>query len=391
MFIDGIRALAALYVTIHHEVLQYYKIPTIYGFHFIKKNLLKFFLAGHYAVALFIVVSGFSLMISVTRHNHTLKDGALDFFKRRCIRILPPYYCAMLLSLLLIWTIIGHPTGFNWDNSLPVTGFDIVMHLLLLHDFLRPGAWHINHVFWSISVEWRIYFFFPLLVILWRRFGALTTVIFSVGLSLLGLGFLLVLSNYTPNVNFLEGVHPFIILFALGMLAADLSLSDKPRAVFVAARYRALPVWQRLALLLALLALAVYTGRMDGHEMLMMPVSDISAGLLFALILFALALEKSPRVSIAKRMVAWKPLVFVGTFSYSLYLIHAPLLQCLTQYVLAPLGRSVDVNMALLALVGTPLVIGAAYGFFYFFEKPFIQMNQRAKKIKLAVITDPAP
>lgn len=389
LFIDGIRALAALYVTIHHEVLQYYKIPTIYGFSFVRKNLFKFFLGGHYAVALFIVVSGYSLMISVSRHSDTLRGGALEFFRKRVIRILPPYYLAMALSLILIWTCIGVPTGFNWDNSLPVSSFDIVMHLLLLHDFLRPGAWHINHVFWSISVEWRIYFFFPVLVLLWRRVRPVATVFVSVLISLLGLGFLIGLSSLGLPVNFGEGVHPFIILFAFGMLAADVSLSPKAWSASFRERYASLPSWFRGVLFVVLGGLAVFVGRLDGPDRLLMPLSDITAGAFFALCIFALAVGGD---GFFRRVVGCKPLVWVGTFSYSLYLIHAPLLQVATQYGLDTWASSLDLRVGLLVFVGTPVIVGLAWLFFLVCEKPFIKMNQRVRKpVALEVVTDPAP
>jgi len=42
--------------------------------------------------------------------------------------------------------------------------------------------------------------------------------------------------------------------------------------------------------------------------------------------------------SLTSQVLAWKPVAFLGTFGYSLYLMHAPFLQVITQYALNPLG-----------------------------------------------------
>src|SRR5436853_35532 len=66
---------------------------------------------GHFGVVVFIVLSGFCLMLPVVRGDGTLRGGIAAFFKRRTLRIVPPYYVAIGLSLLLIVTLIGNQTG----------------------------------------------------------------------------------------------------------------------------------------------------------------------------------------------------------------------------------------------------------------------------------------
>lgn len=160
-YLDGLRALAAIYVVVFHALLQVnFDQQPLNNF---ARYFLKFFSYGRYPVDLFIVISGFCLMIPIARGDGNLRGGAIHFFKRRAWRILPPYYFAMALSLLLIWLFINQKTGTHWDVSLPVTNKSILTHLILMQDALGDYA-TINHAFWSISVEWRIYFLFPLLV-----------------------------------------------------------------------------------------------------------------------------------------------------------------------------------------------------------------------------------
>jgi peptidoglycan/LPS O-acetylase OafA/YrhL len=70
-----------------------------------------------------------------------------------------------------------------------------------------------------------------------------------------------------------------------------------------------------------------------------------------------------------------KPLVWIGAFSYSIYLIHAPLLQVCWQYGLHPLGLSALDIFGLLATAGTALIVLISYGFFWFCERPFLPDN----------------
>ena len=80
LFLDGLRALAALFVVLHHSWLEIW--PLMY--HRSPVGLMAkasgWLLYGHYAVALFIVLSGFSLMLSVVRGGGHLRGGAKRFF-----------------------------------------------------------------------------------------------------------------------------------------------------------------------------------------------------------------------------------------------------------------------------------------------------------------------
>lgn len=332
------------------------------------------------AVALFIVLSGFCLMLPVVRRGGVLSGGAWLFFKRRARRILPPYYFALGVSLLLIWTIIGQKTNTHWDACLPVKGKAIGTHLVLVQDLFKDTSARINHVMWSISVEWRIYFLFPLFVLCWRRAGALVST-----LAVLVGSYLLV---RTLHFNWLNtgayGLCPqFVGLFALGMLGAGAAYSAEPGL----ARLRARGPWGLAAgvFLVAFVAareLPIWQGR---------PVPwylrDYLVGL-FSMSLMVFAATKP--ASITHRALAWKPLAFVGTFGYSLYLMHAPFLQVLSQYVLTPFGPPPTITFTLLILLGTPVVVMLCYGFFWFCERPFLNApvsDARLRTDRVALVT----
>ena len=81
--------------------------------------------------------------------------------------------------------------------------------------------------------------------------------------------------------------------------------------------------------------------------------------------------------SLLRSFFSWKPLAVVGTFSYSLYLLHAPLLQLFWQYLLQSSSLSDNSRFAVLAFVAGRIILAAAYLFFRCFEEPFLQSSKR--------------
>jgi len=221
----------------------------------------------------------------------------------------------------------------------------------------------INYVFWSIAVEWQIYFTVPFLTWAWRRYGATAVV---VGTLVLG---------YAARIAFagtrITRAHPqFLGMFALGMLAAFIARSPDPR--FVRLRER-LP-WTLLAglFLFAAIALATVWGVETAESRFY--ILDFPVGLMT---MAALTASSGPRHGVLTTIFSWRPLVFIGTFSYSLYLIHAPLLQALWLYVLIPLGLSREAMLASLLTLGLGIILVLSYLFFLAFEAPFMGTAQK--------------
>jgi peptidoglycan/LPS O-acetylase OafA/YrhL len=314
---------------------------------------------GHFAVSIFLVLSGFCLMLPVARSTGcNLRGGVVDFYRRRARRILPPYYAAMALSLLLIWTIIGHKTGTHWDLSVPVTAKGIAIHALLLQNIFPSDE--INHVFWSIAVEWQIYFVFPLLLISWRRIGATATTALAVILSICCRVIL-------QRLNLPIIAPHYLGLFALGMFAATAAHSTG--AAWEARRTR-LPWGPAAAILaIAIVALCAHFRLQKPH----LEHLDFLVGLCAVCTLVHLSCKTSP----LRRILSWKPLMFVGGFSYSLYLIHAPLIQIVSQYCIFPLHIAPIPAFLLTMGISVPISLFCAYLFFLIAERPFTSAVKR--------------
>jgi peptidoglycan/LPS O-acetylase OafA/YrhL len=85
-----------------------------------------------------------------------------------------------------------------------------------------------------------------------------------------------------------------------------------------------------------------------------------------------LAASRPGRLNPIHIALNWRPLVWVGGFSYSVYLIHAPLLQVIWQYGLRPLGLGALPTYLALVALGLPLIVAASWGFWYVCERPFL-------------------
>jgi peptidoglycan/LPS O-acetylase OafA/YrhL len=354
--VEGLRALAAYVVFINHAYAQVWnpargQFPPAYLSPFTYSLVF-----GHLAVTVFIVVSGFCLMLPVIGANNHLRGGALGFFKRRARRILPPYYAAVAFCLLAIWTIIGNPTGTLWDVPIQVNKVAIISHLLLVQDLF--GTSRINYVFWSIAVEWQIYFLFPLLVWSWRRYGPGITVSIALFLGYaLRIGF--------DHTRATRANPQYLGLFALGMLAAYLVRSDHPHVL----RLRTRVPWGTLAI--ACVALVCVLSGVWKWELAVTRyyVFDLPIAVAAMCIL---VLTSQSETNVARRLLSSRGLVFIGRFSYSVYLIHAPILQILWQYVMHPTGLAGAPMFAAMMLPGAFVVLAASYAFFKVFEEPFL-------------------
>jgi len=374
LYLDGLRATAALFVVLHHITLQF-QFKDFLALNFCERYSIFIFLrSGHYAVDFFIVLSGFCLTIPMVKANEfKFRDNILSFYKKRMKRIILPYFFALATSLILIHFFIGVKTGTHWDVSIPVTRKDIITHLFLIQDFFNSTFVKINHAFWSISVECRLYLFFPLLLFIWRRFGGFASLLVSVFISIIMLLVTVFLTrNYNSDITIYEdGINPYLILFTCGMLACEVALGNKTNFIWLRNK---LP-WGLITILLTIFIFVFQRLTAGSKFAYWFEFMDITLGCWG----FSLLIVVSNGRLWLQKMFSYKPLVFIGTFAYSIYLIHAPLIQLIWQYLINPLGLSDLKGYYALVLIGTPLILGVSYLFYLAFERPF--MNHKKPQL----------
>ena len=215
-WLDGIRGAAAIFVVLHHIWLTAWP-----GF---PRNTgpwwLGWLLYGHMAVAVFIVVSGFSLALAPMRNGGRLSGparGASSAGERGasfprtgrrwcCPSSSPRSSCSRA------------PARERSERRSPSTA-------CLLQDVV--GSVSPNGALWSIAVEWQIYFVFPLLLLLGRRIGLPVAVLLTAAVVLMAHA----VASIGAPFNKIDHLTPqFLVLFALGVLAVRLGRSDRAPA-----------------------------------------------------------------------------------------------------------------------------------------------------------------
>jgi len=111
-------------------------------------------LGATYAVPLFFLISGYCIHISNIKYIKSKSALPLkEYYKRRILRIFPPYLVALLLALL-----INHITM----PQIKVSKIDLLVHLFSLQGFTVTYFNTINLVLWTISIELAFYAIYPL-------------------------------------------------------------------------------------------------------------------------------------------------------------------------------------------------------------------------------------
>ena len=169
--VEGLRAYLALWVLVSHALwVAGYRPDALAG-------LPKLIGLARYAVDLFIIISGFVIVLSLDKQRETY----LQFIVRRFFRLFPVFIAlfvvAIPLSQVSLWNMthasqyltpdqIEHETDEMeswWENI----QWNIPLHLLMLHgavpDVLVKGAPLAFLVpAWSVSLEWQFYLVAPL-------------------------------------------------------------------------------------------------------------------------------------------------------------------------------------------------------------------------------------
>jgi peptidoglycan/LPS O-acetylase OafA/YrhL len=351
--LDGIRGLAALYVVFNHIFERTF--PGYPADH--SPWWAGWFIYGRFAVVVFIVLSGFSLALSPARHGWRL-DSFSGFAGRRARRILPAYLAALVFSLMVAWLAVPQPgEGVPTAKSVAVNG-------LLLQNLVRAPS--PNMSFWSMAIEAQLYLAFPLLLLLVRRWGSLVMVA-NVTLLVAIVGIL------GPHVARLDS---FVIysppelaaLFAIGIMAAGI----------VGRGTAGGRLWPWLALaaaapVLLVISLQGSSWTLAARHLLWV---DLALGPAVACLLLGVALGR-PRPFV--RVLDSRPIRSVGLSSYSVYLIHAPIVVVVYERIVGPRFHHGSTAFLVMAAIVMPVTIVFARMFAAAFERPFLKQSGRPR------------
>lgn len=383
-FLDGLRGFAALYVVLFHFLdldragLSHWEV-----------GLARLAEAGHSSVTAFIVLSGFSLMLPVARSaDGALKGGTVGFLKRRARRILPPYYAALLLSLL---GLALSPPGLGYLHGARDPAFlsnftapAVLSHLLLLQNIGPDWQDRINQAMWSVATEWQIYFLLPFVLLpVWRRAGAWALAAAGLALGVAPVGLVLRAVPFVPMAAW------YIGSFALGAAGAVWAwrglAEERERPALRGAALIGLGLSAVAYLLACKYVAPPHTIVADaGRNYVNAVVKDylLSAMIVCILVYGTLARDLSASWRFAPFRLMETPVArSLGAFSYSLYLTHCIILLQANAWIAAQ-HIAPATGFVLKAVFGVPASLVFAYLFHLAFEKPFM-VSSRSRNMQL--------
>jgi peptidoglycan/LPS O-acetylase OafA/YrhL len=343
--LDGIRGLAALYVVAYHIFVRAW--PGYPG-----ANHAPFWAAwlsyGRGGVAMFIVLSGFSLGLGPARSGWKFKSIA-TYAHRRAWRILPPYWAALGFSLVMTWFVLAQP-GWGVPN-----GKSVVVYGLLVQDVFSVGS--PNRAFWSIAIEAQLYVLLPLLLLLVRRVsaramvGLVAAIVVTIGL----------LGPHVPLMNsaLVKFTPDLAVLFAVGLLAAGIVTAGE--------HTRSRP-WAGYALAAMVPAIALMVVKGSTWSSLNLFWLDLAWAPALGCFLAAVATSR-PRFVV--RFLNSRLLRSLGSCSYSLYLTHAPIVIAVSYGLVRGRVTSGTPMFFVLIAILLPMTVCFARMFAAVFEIPF--------------------
>ncbi len=291
--IDGLRALAVLPVVLYHA-----GVPGVTG--------------GYVGVDVFFVISGFLITGIIAGEIREGRFSIVHFYERRARRILPALFTVALLSAAAAWFLLAPAALESFGKSFGATTlFFSNVYFYVAIDYFSTAAEYrpLLHT-WSLAVEEQFYIVFPLLLLLFARFGR----------------------------GALNGV--VLALLALSLVASIVVTDSRPDAAFYLIPTR---MWELMCgAVLALGMVPPWRGRhlAEGAAALGLGLIILAVFLYGATTPFpgatalvpcvgtALLIHAGPETRVA-RCLSVRPLVFFGLISYSLYLWHWPILSFL--------------------------------------------------------------
>ncbi|TLV03716.1 acyltransferase family protein [Dyadobacter luticola] len=310
--LDSLRGLAAVTVVIAHAcgIL-------IEGHSFDEYTPLYLFRAAHESVIFFFLLSGYVLTYQILNQN---VFNYKNFITLRIFRIYLPYLVIILLTLLVyaLFQTTSPEMASVWGK--PVTPEAIINHVILLGNF-DTNAY--NNVIWSLVHEIRVAVIFPIILYVisleWRN-AVLLTFVLSM---LVAMAVVFGISHAEGyNNSYLYTVHYFSF-FVLGALLIKYGS-------VISEWYLNLTGKQRTYILVFCLLVFCYSRMvfLIPHKFHLLKISlfgEFIADWLSALSA-AFFIVAASQITNKKNLLLHPIPLFLGKISYSLYLIHLPVI-----------------------------------------------------------------
>jgi peptidoglycan/LPS O-acetylase OafA/YrhL len=336
--IDGLRAIAVVPVVFYHA--------NVVGFS-----------GGFIGVDVFFVISGFLITTIIKDEVEARHFSIVGFYERRARRILPALLAVMVASIVVGWFMLA-PVDYAH------MAWSIMAALLFVSNvwFWKNSGGYFDgatdylpmlHT-WSLAVEEQFYIVFPLLLILIYRTSQrlilpviVSAVAVSLVLSVWAMPRMPSASFYLLPTRFWElGLGA---LLALGLLRVSVHQGFREGAAVV-------------GLLAIMVPIFVYDSATNFPGLTALPPVFGAALIIWA---------GMPGSTLVGRVLSFRPVVFIGLLSYSLYLWHWPIMAFCRE-------RLFTVHFSALWQVATVVLsFLAAWISWRFIERPFRSREYR--------------
>jgi len=347
--VDGLRGIAVLSVLFFHT-----------GFD-------QWFSGGYVGVDIFFVISGFlitRLIAEEIQESHNFNFS--NFYYRRCKRIFPALFFVFLLSFIFAFLLF---TPQHFERF----GGELSYALLSLSNFFfwnESGYFNTDSSFkpllhtWSLSVEEQFYLLWPIVLVFFLKNTSKMVLFIFIALSII----------FSLLINFvMSDGHSSLLSEVVPKLAT--LFSDGPSTIFYLAPFRvfefaigALLVWiykyqpkhnTTLELLMGTGLIMVIFSISVFDETIIFPSYN---GLIPCVGTFLIIFSSNARYS--GFFVRNKVIIAIGLISYSVYLIHWPILVFYQYYKMLPLTLVEQLVIIVMSLLTGMLM-------YRFIEKPF--------------------
>ena len=340
--LDGLRGIAASMVVITHAVSALAKpLDAILALHHSPIALLA---NGGGGVHIFFVLSGFCLAGSARRAQNIL--GLARFYLRRVLRIHPPYVIGLLLSWML--------SGWVYERSAPIDALSQTMidmrrvHIsprALQHALMFPGRAFVQlPVGWTLQVEAVFSILLPMLMLVATRTHWLLLV--AVSLPMLTIEEETSLGYMRFFLDFSFGIAIYCERDQLSRLFAHIPAAARGLFLLTGIGLLTSPVYFMIDTHIPVRALVLYC---CGAAVTVMCVVHMPG---------------------VRRLLSLPILGWIGRISFSVYLIHAPVIILLSHYVDHQLNLFEGMIFVVVSLVATYAI---APLFYYGVEEPSIR------------------
>lgn len=338
--IDGLRAIAVILVLLFHFGLG---VP-----------------GGFIGVDVFFVISGFLITEVIKNSIEKGRFTFFDFYARRLLRLHPALIATLALCLGAGYLLMD-PASFSTLASasgyaiFSASNFYFWMHQGYFDaDALTQPLLHT----WSLAAEWQFYVVWPFLV-----WGALKVsprflAVLLVAMTIISLSASQWMLSYDSSAAYF--MMPFRVF----------ELSIGALLVFVNA-HRASKALESFILTLGIALIVLAAFLLDSTA----PFPGIRA---LVPCLGAAACIYAGRSQGIGRALRLKPVVYIGLISYSVYLVHWPLIVFYKYYIFRELDIIEKISLLVIAIIAGSII-------HHVIEKSFISKNSRKQNVGLSI------